>query len=265
MLTFSSWLGNFLPRHLRFESPFSRDLLLRLSKGQGSSYKCMRKARPAKRKNGSRLIRRVFLLLLVLSIIFVWTFHDPILLRAGKFLAPQENGAADVTIVEGGEIVQTGGVKEGLKLLLSKRASRLILIVHGVPDKVKPFGLNEDYPQAVEKELRRMGLKEEQFSVMVTPVQHPITLTEAKIVLERLSGEGVRSAILLSPAFHTRRSFLVYRSVATPLRIKMIPWPYFTDFQLNGWWNHDLGFRDFFAEFFKLAYYKVRYLPLTSF
>ncbi len=170
-----------------------------------------------------------------------------------------------MAIVEGGEIVQTGGVIEGLKLLRSKRASRLIVVVHGVPENVKPFGLKEDYPQVVEKELRRLGLKDEQFRVMLTPVQHPITLTEAKMVLEGLAGEGVRSAILLSSAFHMRRSFLVYRFIAVPLRIKIIPSPYFTDYPLDRWWNHDLGFRDYVSEFSKLAYYKLRYLPLTSF
>lgn len=210
-------------------------------------------------------MRRVFLLLFVLSVILMWTFRDPILLRAGKFLAPEENGAADVAIVEGSEIVQTGGAIEGVKLLLSKRASRLIIVVHGVPEKVKPFGMKEDYPQVVEKELRRLGLKDEQFRVMLTPVQHPVTLTEAKVVLEGLSGEGVRSAILLSPSFHMRRSFLVYRFIAVPLRIKIIPSPYFPDFPLDRWWNHDLGLRDFVSEFSKLVYYKMRYLPLTSF
>ncbi|HYB19576.1 MAG TPA: hypothetical protein VEH09_01535, partial [Thermodesulfobacteriota bacterium] len=125
---------------------------------------------------------------------------------------------ADAVILEGNDIVETEAVAKGMKLLSSGRAARLIVVIHQVPEKRRPFAIPEDYPTLIKKELKVLGLREEQFEVLVTPVNHPVTLSEAKLVLQVLSGEGVKSGILLSKGFHTRRSSWVYRQVGIPLQ-----------------------------------------------
>jgi uncharacterized SAM-binding protein YcdF (DUF218 family) len=138
----------------------------------------------------------------------------------------------------------------------------MIVVLHQFSEKKKPFAINENYPNFIKRELKGLGLKEEQFGVLTTPVHHPVTLTEAKAVLKALSREGVKSGILLSNGFHTRRSFLVYRQVGIPLTIKIIPSAYFDEYQLDHWWIYDPARRDFISEFLKLAYYQVRgYIP----
>ncbi|MCG6534133.1 MAG: hypothetical protein L7F78_05460, partial [Syntrophales bacterium LBB04] len=126
----------------------------------------------------------------------------------------------------------------------------------------KQFALEEASPDLLKKRLNASGLREKQFTVMVTPVHHPITLAEATIVLGALSKEGIKNALLLSNGFHTRRSFLVYQYVGRPLAIHIIPVAYFNDYQLDDWWLHEEGLREFTSELFKLVYYLIRgYIP----
>jgi len=197
-------------------------------------------------------------------VIIPLVFGDTLLLQVGRFMAPEEIGIADVVILEGSETVESGGVAKGVNLLSSGRAGCLIVVVHQVPEKKKPFAIPEDYPNLIKKKLKTLGLREEQFEVLVTPVHHPVTLTEAKIVLQTLSGEGVKEGILLSKGFHTRRSFLVYRQVGIPLQIKIIPSPYYSEYELDRWWINAPGMRDFISEFSKLVYYQIRgYVPFS--
>jgi hypothetical protein len=203
-------------------------------------------------------------LMMFVALILIYSFRAELLFRAGRYMAPQALGTADVAILEGAERAETGAVNLAINLISSKKASCMIIVLHRLSGNKRQFALNEDYPGLVKKKLIASGLTEKQFVVMVTPVEHPITLTEAKIVLKALSKEGSRSAFLLSNAFHTRRSFLVYRHVGKPLAINIIPLAYFSDFQLDNWWRHEEGLREFMAEFFKLAYYQVRgYIPVA--
>ncbi len=221
------------------------------------------KAKTGEGKHKTRWIWGGIFLSFLLIIILVFTFYETILLRAGRFMAPEENGTAEVIILEGSEIVETGAVIKGVHLLSSGKAASMIVVIHQFSEKRNPFAIHEGYPNLVKRELKALGLKEEQFRVMVTPVHHPITLTEARLVLEALSKEGVKSGILLSSGFHTRRSFMVYQHVGIPLKIRIIPSAYFNEYHLDRWWIYDPGMRDFISEFFKLGYYQIRgYIPL---
>jgi hypothetical protein len=78
-----------------------------------------------------------------------------------------------------------------------------------------------------------------------------------------MSKLGIRKTLLMAKGFHTRRSYLAYQYKARPYRITIIPRSYFTDYELNGWWLNDNGFRDFVSESLKLIYYLARgYIPL---
>ncbi len=209
--------------------------------------------------------RRAVLLISLGVLVLVFSFPEPILMRAGRFMAPEENGKGEVAILEGGEMIETGAVAKGLDFLTSGRAGRLIIVVHEVPGGSKLFGVREKYPELIRDGLKDLGLRAEQFRVMKTPVRHPITLNEAKLVLGALSQEGVRSAVLLSSGFHTRRSLLAYQSIGKPLKIKIIPRAYFSKYELDRWWVQDAAVHDFISESLKLLYYQARgYIPLMA-
>jgi hypothetical protein len=213
-------------------------------------------------KTKTRWIWATICFTIFVAVLLLFSFREALLVRAGNFMAPRGTGAADVAILEGEEGPETGAVNIGIGLLSSGRVSRIVFVLHRLSENKKQFALDEDYPDLLKKRLKASGLSEKRFTVMVTPVHHPITLTEATIVLGALSKEGAKNALLLSNGFHTRRSFLVYQYVGRTHAINIIPVAYFNDYQLDDWWLHEEGLREFTSELFKLVYYLVRgYIP----
>lgn len=198
--------------------------------------------------------------------ILVFSIREAVLQEAGKFMAPQTawtDGTADVVILEGTEFISRTTVSKGANLLSSGKARRMIVVLHRIAKHHRPFGLNEDYPSLVRKQLQDLGLKDSVFTIIVTPINNPVTLTSAKGVIAVLFREGVRSAILVSPGFHMRRSYLVYQYLSAPFNIKIYPIAAIGEYELSSWWNRDSGARDFFSELQKLVFYLARgYIPL---
>jgi hypothetical protein len=213
-------------------------------------------------KNKAKWIWGGIGLSLLLILILIFSFRVTILMQAGKFMAPNGNYIANVAILEGTEFIDRSTVMSAMNLLSSGKVKRIVIVLHRIAPSHRPFALNEDYPNLVKKEMEAIGLKERDFKIIVTRIHHPVTLTAAIGALETLSKEDVKSAILLSPGFHTRRSLLVYQYAGIPHQIKIFPSACFNAYQLDHWWSHENGVRDFTSELLKLAYYLARgYIP----
>ena len=201
-------------------------------------------------------------LFIFIIIIFVYIFRETILLKAGSLMAPAGDYKADVAILEGAEFIRTGIITSGMDLLSSGKVKRLVIVLQNIAPAHRPYGINGNYPDIVLQKLKNLGLKETESKVIVVPIRHPVTLKEAEVVLKDLSKENIKSAILLSPGFHTRRSYLAYQHVGIPLQIKIFPSACFTNYQLNNWWVQEPGVRDFTVELLKLGYYLAGgYIP----
>ncbi len=213
-------------------------------------------------KNRVKWIWGGICLSLFLMSIIIFSFRVTILMRAGRFMAPEGNYSADVAILEGTEFINRGIVMSGMNLLSSGKVKRIIVVLHRITPSDRPFAFNVDYPHLVKKEMEALGLKERDFRIIVTHIHDPITLTAARGALEAISKEDVKSAILLSPGFHTRRSYLIYQHLCIPLQIKIFPYACFNSYQLDHWWSQEAGLRDFGQQLGQLAYYLARgYIP----
>jgi hypothetical protein len=190
--------------------------------------------------------------------------YPTILEEVGGFLAPEGIGKVDVVILEGTKFIEEDALIIGLRLLSPAKANRLV-VVHKKSQKESTFPLSVNYTLLLTQKLEYLGLKKDQFQVLGVPSNHPITLTEAQMVLSNLSKEGVHSAILLCEGFHTRRSYWTYKQVGLPLGIKIIPYPYFIKYRKQTWWHQSRGIYHFISEFPKLFYYIFQgYIPLKS-
>jgi uncharacterized SAM-binding protein YcdF (DUF218 family) len=202
----------------------------------------------------------------LVAVILVFSFKETILIEAGNFMAPEANsteGVADVVILEGSEFISKGTVSKGLELLSSGKAKRMAIVLHNIGKNHWPFAFHEDYPSSVRRELQKLGLKDSDFIVIVTPIQNPVTLTSARGALKTLAKDGVKKAILVSPGFHMRRSYLIYQHLSVPLDIKIYPIACFDKYPRNNWWKEDTGPREFVGELQKLIYYMAMgYIPL---
>lgn len=213
-----------------------------------------------------KISKKLFFPIILLGLIILFAFYyQPILIGMGGFLAVERLGKADVVILEGTELIREEAVRTGLKLLSSGNARRLV-VVYQESENEKIFGRPPDYNLFLMRKLKELGLKEDQIIVLEVPKEHPITLTEAQVVLSNISRRGVKSAILLAEDFHTRRSYWTYRKVGSPLGIEIIPCAYFTKYRNENWWQKAEGLREFFWESIKFFYYLVRgYIPIKSF
>lgn len=199
----------------------------------------------------------------LLLIILAFSFRVAILNQSGRFMAPQGDYVADIAILEGSEFVRPGVITRGLHLVSSGKVKQIIVVLYRIAPSYRPFGLSGDYPNLVKKEIGALGLKERDFQVVTVHIDHPVTLTAAKGTMEAIAKKDVKSAILLSPGFHARRSYLVYQYVSEPFHIKILPCASFDSYELERWWCQNEGMRDFIQELSKLIYYFVRgYIPL---
>ena len=216
-------------------------------------------------KRTTKWIWGSILILVFLAAIFVFLYRETILVKAGHFMAPTGDYTADVVILEGTGYIRTGFIEAGMDLLSSRKVKRIIVVIHQIALGSSPFGINGDYPDVVRQKLRDMGLKEQEFKIIVTPIRNPVTLKEAKTVLDTLSQDHIKSAILVAPSFHTRRSYLAYQYVSKPLQIKIYPMAYFPDHHQDKWWTDQMRLRDFVVESIKLVYYLVfGHIPFYS-
>ena len=162
-------------------------------------------------------------------------------------------------ILEGNQVVKKGALNAGMRLLVDGKAKRMVVVLHHPSKENQVFALENRYTQLLINELQNLGLGKEKVQVISAPIDgHPITLTEARFVVNKLSQNGTRSAILVSEGFHTRRSFWVYRGEGARVALHVIPYPYFVEYESNSWWREAQGVSAFVNESLKLAYYLVR-------
>jgi hypothetical protein len=201
----------------------------------------------------------------IVAMILIFSFQEAILQKAGRFMAPeaiQMADVADVVILEGTQFIDRAIVTKGMGLMSSGKARHMIIVLHRISPDDWPFAFHEDYSSSVRMELQTLGMKESAFTIIEIPIRNPITLTSAKGALEILVQDSVKSALLVSPGFHLRRSYLVYQHLSMPWNIKIYPVACFDDYETDNWWHERNGIRDFISESAKLMYYMAKgYIP----
>jgi hypothetical protein len=198
------------------------------------------------------------------ALVILLLSYKTILIAAGNFLAPQGVGTADVVILENAEVIREKELKICIDMVSSRRVNRLVIVYQNSGNE-RIFDRPPNYSLLIKRRLEGLGLNKDQILVIEVPEEHPITLTEAKIVLCGLSNSGVRSAVLLAEGFHMRRSYWSYKRVGQSLGIRIIPSPYFMKYRNDNWWTEIKGVSDFGYESLKYVYYLLRgYVPVKS-
>jgi uncharacterized SAM-binding protein YcdF (DUF218 family) len=181
-----------------------------------------------------------FLIALGLMLVSIFLFYETILTEAGRFLAPEGRGDADVVIVEGTELAKQKAVEMGIRMLASGRAKRLVVVDYGSAIE-QASDRGENRVLSLARTLEGLGLKADRIQLIEVPMNHPATLGEAQFVVSVLSKSKVRSAILLADGFHTRRSYWAYKEVGSSLGMEIIPCPYFVSYRNENWWRKNDG------------------------
>jgi hypothetical protein len=91
----------------------------------------------------------------------------------------------------------------------------------------------------------------------------PISLNAAAQIRERLTGEHVKSLIVVASGFRSRRSSLVYRAVLGDAGIQVHCVPVFGRKTIERWADTWHGVQEVATEFLKLQYYRFYVLPFV--
>lgn len=184
---------------------------------------------------------------------------------AGRYLAPRHRAKADAVIIEGAELLKKGAVADARRLMSEEHIERLILVSHKYPETRMSYAVSGRYDRLVGEELEKAGLGKGQYILVSLPVAHPVTLIEARAVMDILQKESIRSAVLVAEGFHTRRSYLLYRNIGRAKGIHVMPWSSSASYPLTNWWHNADAVYDFTAQLVKLAYYLIHgYIPVGS-
>jgi hypothetical protein len=92
----------------------------------------------------------------------------------------------------------------------------------------------------------------------------PISLNAARDVRQHLVERGVRSLIVVTPLFRSRRSELVYRTTLTPLGIKVHCEPVGGEVTPETWTDTWHGIQRVAEQWLKLQYYRLDVLPFQT-
>jgi hypothetical protein len=103
-------------------------------------------------------------------------------------------------------------------------------------------------------------------TVEIVPVRQvePITLNVTRDVQRFLEREQIRSVIVVTTLFRSRRSALVYGATLGPAGIAVRYQPVQGSVEINGWARSWHGIQDVLQQWLKLQYYKLYVLPFNS-
>jgi len=114
---------------------------------------------------------------------------------------------------------------------------------------------NEVSRRFVEVMVSMSGLK--QYEIIPIREIEPISLNAAKQILDSLNEEHIKSVVVLSPGFRSRRSEMVYKAVLEPAGIRVGCVAVFGGNEtLGNWADTWHGIQNTVEQFFKLQYYR---------
>jgi hypothetical protein len=165
---------------------------------------------------------------------------------SGRILVVDRPRPADVIVVLAGETELRP--ERGLELLRESYASRMIL---DVPTNAKIF-------QWTELELAQQYIQQrpEGSRISVCPIGGLSTKGEVPDVSRCLHGSGVRSVLLVTSDYHTRRAFDIFSKLLPDYRYEIAAVSDPRDFG-TPWWRHREWAKTAFNEWLKLVWWEL--------
>jgi uncharacterized SAM-binding protein YcdF (DUF218 family) len=119
-------------------------------------------------------------------------------------------------------------------------------------------GIREPYSELVKREATWQGVPEE--NILVTPGTVETTYQEALAVRQLAEARGLRSLIVVTDPFHTRRARMAFRDAFRDTDITVMGRPVSeSKYRPDSWWQTRDGLRETWTEYLKLLLYVVGY------
>ena len=204
-----------------------------------------------------------WILFLIVSIyILITYYHASILSGIGGFLIVEhEPMESEIAVCLAG-----GNIERGLAAadIYKKGLASMILISREEPpdgyELLKGSGFS--YPESIDLLrvlLQEAGVPEQAILERDTIVNS--TVSEAVAIKKITEEENIKSMIIITSPYHTRRAWLTFKRVFkdSDMRILMLPSKY-SGFKAEDWWKRRRYIKDVIIEYQKLIFYIAKYL-----
>jgi uncharacterized SAM-binding protein YcdF (DUF218 family) len=205
-------------------------------------------------KNPARTALSVILVLLFV----LWSARSLILTGLGNWLVVSDNpGKADVIVVLSGD--SSTRAPQGADLYRRGVSRRLLAIGCEVPSALQSLDVKLTAAQLTAMDLRRRGVSEDAIAVVTSTGTS--TWEEAEYTRTYAKQHGLRSVVVVTSKFHTRRSKLTFERAlrGTGVRVYAVPSRY-DEMQVDEWWTREKELIAVNNEYLKLLLYGVKYL-----
>jgi hypothetical protein len=208
------------------------------------------------RKESIRTTWKLRFSILILAFLLVWVTRGYWTVKIGQSLTCEEqirpsdallleNFDPDYLVFERASTLRRAGV-----------ASRVLVPVQAAQDLETPSNVSEGIANVMSTIAHIPTIE-----VIPIPEIEPISLNAAKHLRDVLIRKGVKSIVLVTPGFRSRRSYIVYNAVFTPAGIAVHCAPVFGPHSSDSWSKSWHGIQDVALQFLKLQYYRFYVRP----
>jgi uncharacterized SAM-binding protein YcdF (DUF218 family) len=202
-----------------------------------------------------------FRLSVVVGLALVWaiSWHFWLTLAGAALVERDALERVDVIIVEVTVVPSLSGLKHAAKLYRAGYAPRVFLTRYIPNDRLDASGLQvpQDFADVLKVYAAEARLPLSVVDTIPIGVSDPVTLNTARQVAAYCAAQGIRSAIVVAPLFHSRRSELTYRHFFKPLGIRVLSQPFESGQQITNWWRTKEGWLTVVQESVELLYYRL--------
>jgi len=208
-----------------------------------------------KEAKGKKFTIRFKLFTLIIIILLVYIFHRQILEGLGSFLIEQEYQIknADVILFEEENLLKNS--VEKCNLLYQENNCKEVWIIR-LPMKQNIIP-EEKINKLLKEILDSLGYKFN-YRYFFFNLEHPYTYNKSSVIVDSLKKYGYNKVLILTNAFHSKRTLSVYRKLLLPYGINVFCSVYYTDYNSSDWWNSAEGVRNIVSEYLKLVYYWLK-------
>jgi uncharacterized SAM-binding protein YcdF (DUF218 family) len=213
---------------------------------------------PEKPKNGLKKAGIVLLALLLLFLL-VFSLRTPILTGLANYLintdSPLEK--ADMIFVLNGDYDTRPFYTSDL---YQQGLAPIVAIAQTESSPAELLGLVNNPTDIAVEVMKLRGVPADK--ILVLNGNQPVTSTfdEARTLREYVEAHNVRSVIIVTSAFHTRRSRWIFERelVGVQVKLEVAAAPYI-NFNASNWWQYEDGLINLNNEYIKLIFYKIKY------
>ncbi|MBI4446475.1 MAG: hypothetical protein HY645_11270 [Acidobacteria bacterium] len=202
------------------------------------------------------------LLLALFGLVFVLPYEFWLVRLANSLVQQDPLVGSDAILMENWNLPQLSIFYETASLQKSGYATRALIpeFVETRRTLLAGIRLPKDFDSLIRLYCREAGLDPKSIERIPVEAIDPITLNTARQLSVSLKARRVRSIIMVSSFYRSKRSALAFKKFLEPEGIKVICHPVNEVFSVGTWWKTKDGWIMVPLEFVKLNYYRLLWL-----